>query len=195
MPRLFTGIEIPALIGDQLSGQRGGLPGARWIDPENYHLTLRFIGDVDMDIAEEIADALTRIHRPNFVLKLAELAVFGAKKPRAIVVRARMSPELADLQTEHERLMQRIGLPPETRKFAPHVTLARLRNATSHDIGNYLSLHGAFSVGAFPIDRFVLFSARQSTGGGPYVIETVYPLIGQSAPTMDERGMVSWQNN
>ena len=60
MPRLFTGLEIPAEIGQTLSNLRGGLPGARWIDPENYHVTLRFIGDIDGIYANEIASMLFR---------------------------------------------------------------------------------------------------------------------------------------
>ena len=192
MPRLFTGIEIPAMIGEQLSYLRGGIPGARWIDRENYHLTLRFAGDVDMDVAEEIAGALSRIHRPGFTLKLSDVTTFGTKRPHAIVARADISPELAELQAEQERLMQRIGFPAETRKFTPHVTLARLRGTNSRDIGNYLSLRGSFAVDPFPIDRFVLFSARNSTGGGPYVVEEAYPLIAPfTRPELDAGGIKS----
>ena len=66
MPRLFTGLEIPAALGQSLSLLRGGLPGARWIDPENYHLTLRFIGDVDDEIAQEIAWLLVKVRRKDF---------------------------------------------------------------------------------------------------------------------------------
>ena len=66
MPRLFTGLEIPQEIGQSLSSLRGGLPGARWIDPENYHVTLRFIGDIDDYIANEIAHTLVNIRRRPF---------------------------------------------------------------------------------------------------------------------------------
>ena len=196
MPRLFTGIEIPGLIGDQLSRLRGGLPGARWIDRENLHLTLRFVGDVDMDVAGEIAGALARVHRASFTLKLAEIGVLGTKKPHAIVARTDPSSELGELQADHERLMKRIGLRPESRKFTPHVTLARLRGASGRDIGDYLSARGGFVAGPFQVERFVLFSARNSTGGGPYVIEEAYPLVTPGGhPDMDARGIESWQNN
>jgi len=83
---------------------------------------------------------------------------------------------LAELQAEHERILQRIGLPPEQRKFTPHVTLARLRDSSSRDVADYLAVRGAFKTPPFPISRFVLFSSRASTGGGPYVIEAAYPL-------------------
>ena len=71
MPRLFTGLEIPAEIGQTLSNLRGGLPGARWIDPENYHVTLRFIGDIDGVAANEIASMLFRINRKPFEVAAA----------------------------------------------------------------------------------------------------------------------------
>ena len=79
MPRLFTGLEIPAEIGQTLSGLRGGLPGARWIDPENYHVTLRFIGDIDGTYANEIASMLFRINRKPFEVRLQGLTSFGGK--------------------------------------------------------------------------------------------------------------------
>jgi len=176
MPRLFTGIEIPAEIGERLSLLRGGLPGARWADPENYHLTLRFIGNVDMDVADEIAGALARIRKPPFTLRLSGVTALGTKKPHAIVARADLSPALAELQADHERILQRIGLPPEGRKFMPHVTLARLRGATGRDIADYLSVRGFFFAEPFEVDRFVIFSAAHSTGGGPYLVEEAYPL-------------------
>jgi RNA 2',3'-cyclic 3'-phosphodiesterase len=176
MPRLFTGIEIPVEIGDRLALLRGGLPGARWIDAENYHLTLRFVGDVDMHVADEIADTLGRVNRNGFDLRIDGLTSLGTKKPHAIVARIGTSRALSELQAEHERLMQRIGLPAEQRKYLPHVTLARLRGGSTQDIATYLSARGGFSTESFPVDRFVLFSSRNSVGGGPYVIEEAYPL-------------------
>jgi 2'-5' RNA ligase len=175
MPRLFTGLEIPAALGQSLSLLRGGLPGARWIDPENYHLTLRFIGDVDDEIAREIAWLLGKVRRKDFELRLDGLQSFGGRKPRAIVAAA-ASQSLMDLQGEHERLMQRAGLDPEGRKYTPHVTLARLRDTTSFDVAEYLSARAAFRSEPFTVSRFVLFSARASVGGGPYVVEAAYPL-------------------
>ncbi len=85
MPRLFTGLEIPPDISEKLSSLRGGLPGARWIDPENYHVTLRFIGDIDGLAANEIASTLFRISRKPFEVELQGLQSFGGKKPRAVV--------------------------------------------------------------------------------------------------------------
>ena len=179
MPRLFTGVEVPTGIAERLSYLRGGLPGARWISTANYHLTLRFMGDIDMVAAEAIADALARVRRIAFSLRITGVGTLGTRKPHAIVARVEPSPSLTELQAEHERLMQRIGLPPEGRKYTPHITLARLRHANTRDIADYLTLRGGFSTAPVEIGRFVLFSSRDSVGGGPYIVEEAYPLIPQ----------------
>jgi 2'-5' RNA ligase len=175
MPRLFTAIEIPTEIGRSLAMLRGGLPGARWVEPENYHLTLRFIGDIDDNLAREIAYLLGKVQRPAFDLRIDGLDSFGGNKPRAVVAMVMPVPELVELQAEHERLMQRVGLEPE-RKYKPHVTLARLRDASSRQVADFLALRQPFRSSSFPVRRFVLYSSRASVGGGPYVVEAEYPL-------------------
>lgn len=176
MPRLFTGLELPESLAIELAMMRGGLSGARWIDAENYHITLRFIGDIDDGAAHEVHSVLERIRRPAFTLTLDGLGAFGGDRPRAIIAKAKASPPLVELQAEQERLVRRIGLPAETRKFAPHVTLARLRQVSPVAVADYLSLRGWLATRAFEVDHFTLFSARDSVGGGPYVAEAVYPL-------------------
>jgi 2'-5' RNA ligase len=182
MPRLFTGLEIPADVGQALSLLRGGLPGARWISPEHYHVTLRFIGDVDDATAREVDSMLGRVRRAAFDVHLEGLISFGGRKPRAAVAAVAPTAPLLELQHEHERLMQRIGLEPEGRKYTPHVTLARLRETSSRDVAEYLATRGLFRTPAFNVSRFVLFSARASVGGGPYVVEASYPLTKQTMP-------------
>ncbi len=176
MPRLFTGLEIPDDIRQPLSMLRGGLPGARWIDAENYHLTLRFIGDVDDIVAREVTYMLGKIRRGGFELRLDGVTAFGGRKPRAVVATVAPSPAVIELQAEHERLMQRIGIEPEGRKFTPHVTLARLRDTSSQSVADYLGARGAFRSAPFMVSNFVLFSSRDSVGGGPYLVEADYPL-------------------
>ncbi len=109
MPRLFTALEIPAEIGQSLAALRGGLPGARWVDPENYHLTLRFIGDIDDVLAHEIAFMLSNVRRSGFELRFDGLHSFGGRKPRAVVATVAPTPQIYELQAEQERLMQRVA--------------------------------------------------------------------------------------
>src|SRR5665213_3992288 len=99
MPRLFTGVEIPADIAQSLSMLRGGLPGARWITPDNYHLTLRFIGDVDDNVAQEVALMLGRVKRDAFDLYLEGLMSFGGRNPRAVVAAVSPVQQLLDVQS------------------------------------------------------------------------------------------------
>lgn len=180
MPRLFTALEVPRDAAMSLTLLRGGLPGARWIDPENYHLTLRFFGDVEGHVADEIANALDRVRRAPFQIALSGVGAFG-RKPHSIHAGVAPSPELAALQGEIERICQRLGLSAESRKFAPHVTVARLRNADVTAVASYLSARGNFSTAAFRVPRFVLMSSRDSVGGGPYVVEEAWPLTGREA--------------
>ena len=200
MPRLFTGIEIPQDVAERLSYLRGGLARARWISPENYHLTLRFIGDVDMVTAEAAAEGLSRVNRGTFSLRFTGLGALGTRKPHAVIAEVEPSRPLVELQAEHERMMQRIGLPPEGRKYTPHVTLARLRGGSTRDIAEYLTLRGGFLAEPFPVERFVLFSSRNSVGGGPYVVEQAYELkepqgLPAMPPATPAREQGEWSRN
>ena len=176
MPRLFTGLEIPAAAADRLALYRGGLVGARWIEPSDYHITLRFIGDVSVATANEIADSLDEIVLPAPGIAFDRLDGFGGDKPRAIIARVQPTPALRELQADQERRMRRLGLAAETRKFTPHVTLARLRSISPLAVADYLASRGALDVPGFRAARFVLYSAKDSVGGGPYVVEAAYPL-------------------
>ena len=176
MPRLFVALEVPRNAAMSLSLLRGGLPGARWIDVENFHITLRFIGDIDGRTADEVVDRLDRIERPEFQIALSGMGSFGSKKPHAVFAGVTPAPEMYALQAEIERICQRLGLPADPRKFTPHVTLARLRNARTEDDAHYLSGRGNFHTAPFTVNRFVLMSSKESVGGGPYLTEEVFPL-------------------
>ncbi len=177
MPRLFTGLELPASVAGQMALARGGVVGARWLDPEDYHITLRFLGDVDGRLARDVAETLGEIRRPTTPVRFESLSWFGAGRPRAIVAKVKPDPALIDLQAEQERRLRRVGVAPETRKFTPHVTLARLRGVGVVAMADYLASRGALAVEAFTAERFVLYSARDGSGGGPYIVEAAYPLI------------------
>ena len=176
MLRLFVGIEFPPELKLRLSLLSTVMPGARWVDAGNFHLTLRFIGEVGRDVAADIDEALGRLRARRFTLQLAGTGVFGGDRPRALWVGVEREPELVSLHGKIEQALIRIGLDPEPRKFVPHVTLARLRDASNQDVADYLSVRGYFPTRVFTASRFVLFSSRASTGGGPYVVEDSYAL-------------------
>ncbi len=178
MPRLFTALEIPHDVADELELLRGGVDGARWIDRDSYHLTLRFIGDVEGPVAAELQAALGSIGGFAFDLALKGIDAFGGKKPRSIWAGVRPCEALMALQDDHEALCRRLGLPPERRQYTPHITLARLRNGrgSSASVQHFIARHALYESRPFEVEHFVLLSSRPSRGGGPYIAEEVYPL-------------------
>jgi 2'-5' RNA ligase len=176
MIRLFVGLEIPQSVRERLIGMQGGVPGARWHMADQLHMTLRFIGEVDEDVANDVDDALSQIRAPAFAMELSGVGEFGGKNPRALWAGVRANGALVHLQKKIETALQRIGLPAEERKFSPHVSLARMKSPPRDKVAAFLAHFGLFASGAFPVERFVLFSSHQGTGGSVYHAERVYPL-------------------
>jgi 2'-5' RNA ligase len=187
MPRLFTALEIPQAARAALAQTRGGLFGARWSEPADYHLTLRFIGDIDARTADDIAAALDEARRGPVEVAFEALSWFGGDKPRAIIARVKPAPALLALAADHERRLRRLGLPPETRQFTPHVTLARMRGVSPAAVADYLAARGRLEAPGFMAESFVLMSAKDGVGGAPYVVEGEYPL-GRGSPGSEQGG-------
>jgi 2'-5' RNA ligase len=179
MPRLFTGIEIPEEQREELFRLRQPLPGSsKWAEPENLHLTLRFVGDISKQQAAEFADRLAAISADAFQLRLSGLGTFGGNEPRSLWVGVEAGPELEALARANDRAARSAGLAADPHAFKPHVTIARLKYATPDQIARILGRIGAFRSKPFLVGRFVLFSARPNVGGGPYVVESEFPLRG-----------------
>lgn len=179
MPRLFTGIEIPADQREEIARLKVPLPGGgRWLEPDDLHLTLRFIGDVDNEQATEFADRLETIDVDAFELRLSGIGVFGGNEPRSLWTGVEQSAPLEALARANDRAARAAGLPPDGRAFRPHVTLARLKYASADEVARVLQRIGAFRSKPFIVSRFVLFSSKPKSGGGPYVIEEAFNLRG-----------------
>lgn len=189
MYRLFVGLALPDDIRDQLARFDHGLPGARWVAPENTHLTLRFIGDVDRHTAADIDSTLQGVETPAFDFTLTGLGVFGqGRKTRALYAKTDHSPGLTHLQSKVESAVVRAGLPPEPRKFSPHVTLARFRAPDPDRIQAFVEHNGLFRAGPIVVNRFVLFESHMGKGGSVYEALAEYPLhMRQPHPLDSER--------
>ena len=177
MLRLFVGIGFPPELKLQLSLLNSGISGARWVDPGNFHLTLRFIGETDEALAADIDDALRRLRARRFSMRLAGTGVFGADKPRRLWVGVERSTELVALRDKIEQALVRVGLPPETRKFAPHVTLARLYKPALDKLSGFLAAHAQFRADPLPVDGFSLIASFQTKAGSIYEDQADYPLL------------------
>lgn len=178
MPRLFTALELPDRVRARLGLIRGPLAGARWVEPENFHITLRFAGDIDNRTADEFAGFLDDIEFEPFDVRISGLGAFGGRTPRVIWAGVE-GEKLELLQRAHERAARSAGLEPDPQTYRPHVTLARLRGTRPEAVARFLGSRGAVISEPFRVERFVLFSSRPGSGGGPYVPEQAYPLGGR----------------
>jgi RNA 2',3'-cyclic 3'-phosphodiesterase len=155
----------------------GGIPGAKWVPPENHHLTLRFIGEVESWKAQEVDEALAGIRARPFELSLRGLGIFEkAGRISALWVGVEKTEGLAVLQGKVESALQRIGLEPERRRFAPHVTLARTDRAAPEKVVAYVQAHNLFRVAPVVVDCFTLYSSRLGKEQAVYVPEVDYEL-------------------
>ena len=177
MLRLFVGIGFPPELKLLLSLLCSGVPGAKWVDPGNFHLTLRFIGEVGEDIAADIDDALSRLRARRITIQVAGTGVFGGDKPHSLWAGVERSPELIGLRDKVEQALIRAGLPPEPRKFAPHITLARLRNPPLDKLRDFLTANAQFRAEPLAVEGFSLIASFQTKAGSVYEDQAEYPLL------------------
>ncbi|HSR55521.1 MAG TPA: RNA 2',3'-cyclic phosphodiesterase [Alphaproteobacteria bacterium] len=177
MIRLFVGLSLPEGVRERLHGLKGGVPGARWIEPENMHLTLRFIGNVDDLAIEEVDEALSRVRSPAFDLEIAGVGEFSrGRRPVMLWAGVNPDPDLMDLQRRIESAVVKGGFPPEGRRFTPHVTLARIKNGARGRVRDFIEENNLLRVEPVPVTCFTLFSSHLGRRGASYRAEADYPL-------------------
>ena len=176
MLRLFTAVEIPDTLRTRLTFLQGGVPGAKWQPVENLHLTLRFIGEVDDVTASDIDGMLETLHMPGFDLTLKGVGLFGGKDPHSLWIGVAPCDGLMRLAAKIESLLQRMGLEPDTRKYTPHVTIARLKDVPQPRLNGFVGDHALFDSGPFSVRSFGLYSSHPTAHGSQYVLERSYAL-------------------
>jgi 2'-5' RNA ligase len=166
--RLFIAIRPPEEVRNTLVDAMEGIEGARWADEENLHLTLRFVGEVERPAANDLAAALGRIEWPRFALRIEGIGHFTRKgQPTALWARVPASGALEGLRQKVEAACEAAGLGRETRRFTPHVTLARL-NRSSGPIGGWLSSFGDLRAGPWEVTEFILYESHLGHTGAFY---------------------------
>ena len=175
--RLFVALDLPSSLRTRLSWMSGGLQGARWVPPENYHVTLRFIGEVPAWRAEEIDLALAGLRATGFELQLSGVGTFEkGGKVMSLWIGVDRDPALDHLQSKIETAMQRAGLDSERRRFNPHVTLARVDSVPAFKVAEWLQGRNLFRSDKVPIEHFTLFRSRLGKEQAVYDAEVEYPL-------------------
>ena len=177
--RLFVGLTLPNPIRARLVSLKGGLPNARWIEDENLHLSLRFIGEVSGGIERDIDLGLQSVAVSPFDLTLAGFGAFERRgRVHSVWAGVEKPDALSGLRDRIESALVRVGLEPEHRKFTPHVTLARMKNGNASAASLYLESHAAFRTSAFTVECFTLFESHLSHTGANYTVLADYPLKG-----------------
>jgi 2'-5' RNA ligase len=185
--RLFVALDLPYDLRRLLADLSVGLPGARWVPPENFHITLRFIGEAPTHQAEEIDLALATLRGRPFSMVMAGVGTFEkGGRVSALWAGVERNPALEHLQGKIETALQRAGLARERRRFAPHVTLARLDNAPEAKLAAWVQAHNLFRSAPVQVAHFTLFSSRLGKEQSAYTPEVEYVLDG--APLAQARG-------
>jgi 2'-5' RNA ligase len=176
--RLFVGLDLPWELRQRVAVLAGaGIPGARWVPPQNYHVTLRFIGEAPRYLAEEIDHTLATVKAPTFPLTLAGIGTFAkGGRSQSLWLGVERSEPLDRLQAKIETALQRCGLEPERRRFSPHITLARLDNAAEGKLAAFVQAHNLFRADPMPVQHFTLFSSLLGKDQPVYTAEVEYEL-------------------
>ena len=179
MHRLFVALRPPPAVRAQLAMLHGGVPHARWQDDEQLHLTVRYIGEVERPVAEDVALALGQVHAAAPVIALAGVGAFN-KQGRVDALWAGVAPHdaLAALHRKVDQALVRIGLAPERRAYLPHITLARLPRSAGVDpaIEQWRARHAALSSDPFTLDALILYESHLGRDGASYARVARYPL-------------------
>lgn len=175
--RLFVALSLPEPIRSRLSLLCSGIPDTRWVPPENLHISLRFIGEADGGLFEDIDAALAAIRAPAFTLELRGVGHFGnGARPRALWAGVAREPALQHLRDKIESALVRIGLEPEGQKFKPHVTLSRLKSAPIPKLQDFLARNSLFRTPPFEVTHFTLYSSFLASEAAIYRAERSYAL-------------------
>ena len=175
--RLFVALDLPFDVRRRLADLTVGLQGARWVPPENFHITLRFIGEMPSHKAEEIDLALAALRGRGFDLAMSGVGTLEkGGRVSALWAGVERNPALEHLQGKIETALERAGLPRERRRFAPHVTLARLDNAAEPRLAAWVQANNLFRTEPVRVGHFTLFSSRLGKEQSVYTPEVEYAL-------------------
>lgn len=174
MHRLFVALRPPAAIRQRLIATMQGVPGARWQDDEQLHLTVRYVGEIDHHQANDVAAALGRVRGQRIAARINGVGQFGTAIWAAVMPRA----PLAALHAQVNGALRLAGIAPDGRAYLPHITIARLPKSQSGEpaVLHWLSDHAGLASGEFLLDRLILFESTLGREGARYKAVAFWPL-------------------
>ena len=183
MIRLFVAIALPDSVKDRIALLNGGIPGAKWTDRDNLHLTLQFIGEMPDDRLADIHHALSRIRQPPFEIAIAGIGHFTQGRFATLLwLGIDRNEALMQLRDKVVQALKRAGVDSDGRRFAPHITMARLQRPPEARLAEYVASHNLFRLPPFPVTSFTLFSSFLSSSRAIYTAEADYPLVDDQQP-------------
>ena len=177
MHRLFVAIRPPAEVRDWLLDLMHGVPGLRWQDDGQLHLTLRFVGEVERPVAEDLAAELKHIRFEPFDVALDGVGRFERRRGGALWAGVAPKQPLKALAHKAERACQAAGLPAEHRAFHPHITLARWGKAAPN-LNPFIDRHGGLKSNPWQVEEYILYESRLGRDGAHYEAVAAFPLAG-----------------
>ncbi len=175
----FIAVDLPLEVRDELMLIAAGVPGAHWVDEEQLHLTLRYLGEIDGLLLRNLQVALERIEAPSFVLQLQGIGFFPPRgEPEVLWVGVDKSQPLMDLRQRIDSLATRLGVPADRRRYSPHVTLARLHDAPDSRLARFAMEQALFKSTPFTPASFSLYASRRLPTGAEYQRIAAYVLRG-----------------
>lgn len=176
MHRLFAAIRPPRPIRERLLATMGGIRGARWLDEDQLHLTLRFIGEVDRHVAGDVHAALGSVHHPRFEIALNGIGAFERRgDPTTLWAGVTPHDPLKALHKKIDQACLRAGVEPDRRAYMPHITLARLGRGAG-PVQGLIEGSGALSSEPFAVEEFRLYESELGADGPAYSVVASYPL-------------------
>jgi len=176
MHRLFIAIRPPEHIRDLLIDAMDESPEFRWQTSDQLHLTLRFVGEVERPLANDLADGLARVRAHRFTLRVSGVGTFEQRSAGALWAAVEPKAPLAALAAKVDRVCQQNGLPPEQRAFHPHITMARWKGRRTIEVRQFLERARGLSSDLFDVSEFILFESRLSRHGAHYEPVSTYML-------------------
>lgn len=176
--RLFIGIPLPDPISSHLSTLRGSLPSIHWNNPDTYHLTLSFIGEVkNYDFLNELELSLEKINTPRFDMTISEVGHFTSPTYESIFW-ASISPSnsLIQLKKKIDHTLHQLDISQKKQRFIPHITLAKGVGLNEEQISNWIYKYNLFKTEPFEVCEFSLFSSYPTKDEPHYIIESSYLL-------------------
>ena len=175
MHRLFVAIRPPEEVRNQLLDLMQGIPALRWQEDDQLHLTLRFVGEVERPVADDLAADLQRVRFEPFTIALNGVGRFDQRRTGALWAGVGPKDQLKTLAQKVERACQSAGLPPERRAFHPHITLARWGRGVP-DLSSFIDCHSGLKSAPWEVREFTLYESRLSRDGAHYEPIAAYPL-------------------